>query len=476
MRILKTLVLLLFTISLAGQDSIPESYEARLQYAWDKYTVLLMDDSNDVVLHPIETVPKMTMASDNPSVPYYKLTYTPVKKKGVIFILDTEGEFTHVDLQEAINPKLNKVLTGESTISNINGHGIHCAGIIAGKRTGLLYPWVASGELEVGAVKVLRNNGSGSLDVIEKGLDYVIEVAPDLIKLGKVVGVNMSLGGNGYFPDIAAKISVLKRMGVIVVVASGNDGRNSLSAPANSPDALAFGSINRQLVRSSFSNYGPGLFAVSFGQDVYSTYIKNLYATLDGTSMAAPNGLAYIMYVYMITGNYSAAIDPSNYTDLGVPKYDLLYGNGLPFYKGTTAPPPPPVKDTSITVFVPINGVYPVVVGTQIFNGETYYVTGVGVEATNNTARQAIRGTTDAVKSFLINRGFVVPSDYDEDEIAKTVWLFLNINFKNLGLSEKSKITYLELEDPTGARIRVYEPLVVQVSSLSKGIICYERN
>lgn len=77
-----------------------------------------------------------------------------------------------------------------------NGHGSHCAGTIAGKKYG-----VAKLARPV-AIKVLRSNGSGTMQDVIKGVDAAtglhLKDAAAAKKAGKVYKgavANMSLGG-----------------------------------------------------------------------------------------------------------------------------------------------------------------------------------------------------------------------------------------------------------------------------------------
>lgn len=74
------------------------------------------------------------------------------------------------------------------------------------------------------------------------------------------------------------------------VFASGNDYSSTVPYPANiHPDIISVGSINRNGIRSGFSNYGTVLDIVAPGQDVVTTTTGGGYSQpISGTSFACP--------------------------------------------------------------------------------------------------------------------------------------------------------------------------------------------
>ena len=77
-----------------------------------------------------------------------------------------------------------------------------------------------------------------------------------------------------------------------IVIAAGNDnvlaGINPLNRPRNFIVVSAVDKNNSELAKADFSNYGLYSTVSAPGVDIYSTYGKDGYMSLDGTSMAAP--------------------------------------------------------------------------------------------------------------------------------------------------------------------------------------------
>jgi hypothetical protein len=85
--------------------------------------------------------------------------------------------------------------------------------------------------------------------------------------------------------------------GVQPVVASGNKSDDAcFYSPANSADVIAVNALKNSDTRAEFSNFGSCTDLYAPGQSIYSAYPKsasnnfgdNYYATMSGTSMAAP--------------------------------------------------------------------------------------------------------------------------------------------------------------------------------------------
>jgi hypothetical protein len=163
------------------------------------------------------------------------------------------------------------------------GHGTHVAGLICGRSVGV-HPWA---NLISG---LIIPHGYGWLSGFLFGLEWAA-TCPD------IQIVNLSAGFPGYIPALRRAISLLLAVGVLPVVAIGNEGRDRTRSPGNVWGALSVGATNRAGRVSSFSGSGrmvvdhqqytvPHLVAP--GEGVYSCVMGGRYEAWDGTSMAAP--------------------------------------------------------------------------------------------------------------------------------------------------------------------------------------------
>jgi subtilisin family serine protease len=202
-----------------------------------------------------------------------------------VYIIDTGIQLNHPDL----NVVGGVDFTGKGTADDGNGHGTHVAGIVGAKDDNNYVVGVAPG-VELFAVKVLDDNGSGSFSNVIAGVDFVTQQKVNNPNLPIVA--NMSLGartGTSYNSlDYAVVNSI--NAGVVYTIAAGNDGADAKNySPAHVKEAITVGAYDENNKFATFSNWGSLLDLNAPGVRILSTYIGSSTATLSGTSMAAPH-------------------------------------------------------------------------------------------------------------------------------------------------------------------------------------------
>ncbi|MFT4152690.1 S8 family serine peptidase [Parafilimonas sp.] len=187
---------------------------------------------------------------------------------------------------------------------NGEGHGTHVAGIIAANGG---VKGVAAGA-QIYSYRVFPKEGDASNFYIMKAIKKAVEDGCDLI--------NMSLGEPDLDEGLVSSIKDAYSKGVLCFAANGNDDRSPVSFPASYSLCVAVsamgrkGTFPRNTVQKSivkkpfgkdpknfiadFSNIGPETDVTAPGVGIISTFPNNLYAIMDGTSMACPaaTGLA----------------------------------------------------------------------------------------------------------------------------------------------------------------------------------------
>lgn len=211
------------------------------------------------------------------------------KGQGVtVAVLDTGCDSKHPDLLERIIGGWNFTDDDRSNptiFHDYNGHGTHVAGTIAAQQNDKGVIGVAP-EASLLIVKVLNRNGSGQYEWIIKGINYAIEQKVDII--------SMSLGGPNDMPELYEAIKKAVTNNILVVCAAGNEGdgddsTDEFAFPGRYNEVISVGSINLDRRSSDFTNSHNEIDVVAPGEKILSTYLNGKYATLSGTSMAAPH-------------------------------------------------------------------------------------------------------------------------------------------------------------------------------------------
>ncbi|OIJ08403.1 hypothetical protein BKP35_17660 [Anaerobacillus arseniciselenatis] len=213
-----------------------------------------------------------------------------------VAILDTGIDNTHEDLSE-------NVKGGYSVFTDVDnndpfydgsGHGTHVAGTVGAIDNELGVLGVAP-QVNLYAVKVLNNDGSGSYAGIAQGIEWSIQNGMDII--------NMSLGGSSSSSILEEFSNLAYEEGLLVVAAAGNSGNpggrgDNVSYPAKYESVIAVAAIDQNNKRGSFSSTGPAVELSAPGVGVLSTVPGNEYDAYNGTSMAAPHvaGVAALVW------------------------------------------------------------------------------------------------------------------------------------------------------------------------------------
>ena len=225
------------------------------------------------------------------------------KGKGItVAVLDTGCDTSHSDLQEQIVGGRNFTDDDGSNpdiFLDYNGHGTHVAGTIAARQNDDGVIGVAP-EASLLIVKVLNKNGSGQYDWIIDGIHYAIEQKVDII--------SMSLGGPNDMPELHQAIKKAIANNILVVCAAGNEGdgddaTDEFGYPGCYNEVISVGAINLERRSSKFTNSHNEIDLVAPGEKIISTYLNGKYATLSGTSMAAPHVSGALALIKNVVNN-----------------------------------------------------------------------------------------------------------------------------------------------------------------------------
>jgi subtilisin family serine protease len=224
------------------------------------------------------------------------------------WVIDSGIDLDHPDLR--VDVTRSRSFVNDSSPEDANGHGTHVAGTIAAIDNTIGVIGVAPGATVV-AVRVLDRRGSGSTSGVIAGVDYVAANG----RAGDVA--NMSLGG-GVSTSLDQAVINAAATGIRFTLAAGNESTSATTsspARANGANIYTVSSFATGDNWSSFSNYGnPPVDFAEPGSSIRSTYLSGGYATLSGTSMAAPH-LAGILLQGNVANGGIVNFDPDGNPD-----------------------------------------------------------------------------------------------------------------------------------------------------------------
>ena len=206
--------------------------------------------------------------------------WVETKGEGVrVAVLDTGIDQDHIDLKDAIVG--SKDFTGDG-IEDRNGHGTHCAGVIAARANDAGFIGAAP-KSELLVAKVMGNDGNGSFEWITGGINWAVEKGAHII--------SMSISGPTTSNLLYTAVHRALEKGVFLICAAGNEGslyQNSIGYPGRYGSVISVASHDENGNPSGFSSQGGEIDIMAPGSRIWSTYKDGGYAELSGTSMATP--------------------------------------------------------------------------------------------------------------------------------------------------------------------------------------------
>ena len=347
-----------FSLENAVAVSIPDAMAYKLQavpgvkYVEEDHSVQL---SMDQVVNQVDVRNLWNNTTMNQQ-------YGNITGKGVIVcVIDSGVDDVHPDLQGKIAMErdfTNILSNGQpaTTAPDYNGHGTFVASEIVGSGVSSMYANGSPGIYErtipgynlspsdpnyntmrgpfegiapgasLDCFKVIGATMDTSAFTVERALDYATNSTDMGSDLPRVI--SMSLDSGVQDPIFTSFVEAAVNKGFIVVVSAGNDGpAGSVETPADAPDAITVGSVNRNDTHTFFSAHGPTLSGVAkpdimaVGDTVIAAdLVQNngytdgplnnfsKYYTIDsGTSMATPEVSAVVALMLQVNPNLTPA-------------------------------------------------------------------------------------------------------------------------------------------------------------------------
>lgn len=208
--------------------------------------------------------------------------------------------------------------------SDDHGHGTHVAGIAAAALNNEQGAAGICAQCSILPVKVLDSGNKGTWGTVAAGIYFAVDNGARVI--------NLSLGATVSSRTLENAIQYAQEHDVLVVASAGNAGSTTPFYPAALPYVVAVGATADQDVLWPLSNTGEHIDLTAPGVRIYSTYNNLGYATMSGTSMAAPfvTGLIGLLASFKpeLTGAELVDFITANADDLGDVGRDAQYGFG----------------------------------------------------------------------------------------------------------------------------------------------------
>lgn len=228
------------------------------------------------------------------------------------WVIDSGVDLDHPDLNVDA-ARSRSFLKDYPTAEDNNGHGTHVAGVIGAKNNNIGMLGIAS-EATIVALKVLDQDGEGTLSSMQSALGYVEQNAAP----GDVV--NISLGLEGISDNLDQRVKRMANRGILFSIAAGNESKTASTYSPGRANGLniftvsAVDSLNRF---ASFSNFGNDVIDYAApGVRILSCFLNGRYAIMSGTSMAAPHVAGLLLLNgNKLTSNQSASNDPDGVPD-----------------------------------------------------------------------------------------------------------------------------------------------------------------
>jgi serine protease len=262
-----------------------------------------------------------------PAQSYYPASKTPVN---TICVIDSGfGGSNHPDLQGVF------VTAADPTQANnywdTCDHGTHVSGTIVAENNNVGVLGVFPGA-SILVVKVFNWNGSKCAWTYSSSL---IAAANYCANRGAKI-ISMSLGGNVSVASESIAFASLRKRGILLIAAAGNNGSMEYNYPASYSSVISVGAVDKNNNKADFSQWNDMVDIAAPGVAILSTVPYGQYKYMSGTSMATPHvsGVAFLLWnkYPRCTADQIQAALLSTSLDIGKQGKDVYFGVGLVQY------------------------------------------------------------------------------------------------------------------------------------------------
>lgn len=248
---------------------------------------------------------------------------TTVGNMILVGVLDSGIDTNHPDLVGKI--LIKEDLNDNNLINNETWHGTAVAGIIAANTNNKQGIAGIAWNSRILSIKVTDDANSARVSTIVAGLELAYKEGVKIVQI--------SLSTNEFSRVLQNAIEEAQSRGILVISSGGNSGLTELRYPAALPGVIGVGAVDKNQDIESYSTTGDHITLVAPGASIYTTSTGSNYATVSGTSFAAPQVAGACALIWSVapdlTNNQVREILIQSTTDLGKTGKDSIFGYGL---------------------------------------------------------------------------------------------------------------------------------------------------
>jgi len=249
----------------------------------------------------------------------------------LVAVLDTGIDYNHPDLNASYVPLGYDWVNNDNDPMDDDGHGTHCAGIIAATINNSV-GMAGLAQVQVMAEKVLNEDGICYASWIANGIYHAIEKNATII--------SMSFGFASHSGLLYEAIEHAHANGVLLIASAGNDKSDAKKYPAAYNEVIAVTATNQTDSPAYYfpdypdygTNFGYWVELAAPGVQIYSTLWDDSYGNASGTSMSAPHVSGVAALIWSCYANWTSdqirGQLRSSADDLGDTGFDVYYGYG----------------------------------------------------------------------------------------------------------------------------------------------------
>lgn len=247
----------------------------------------------------------------------------------IVAITDTGIRLDHEDFQGALvsgyNSASQLAQANGGDVSDIQGHGTHCAGIAAAQGNNLKGVSGAGWNFKIMPVRVTNaTSGNASITALTNGARWAADNG------ARVVSTSYSGVSSSSVQTTGAYIKNTRNG--IYLWAAGNANTNMTGF--DHADVTIVGASDSSDARASFSNYGTPIDIFAPGVNIHATLFNSAtsYGNKSGTSMATPCAAGVAAMIVgtnpSVTGAQAESILYATCDDIGAAGNDSTFGWG----------------------------------------------------------------------------------------------------------------------------------------------------